>query len=243
MNRVLTAPRQAAALLLCLFFARPASADDSWRYDPWRFGVVPSIGAGAAVLTNSGPTLPSFIGYTDLGLEVLAEVVPWGGFLRGDFLSSGPDGRWTAESFALGASRRFFGDPEHFTLVGRAGLVFERWHGAAVNEGCDISLFVPSNCKSIAPPPQPGVITAAAPIIDVFGDSVGVMGSARLELPIPPAYLALDASFVPVVAVDSPSPGGVFQLRLNLELGFRDNRPINAPPRPPEDTPMRGHYQ
>jgi hypothetical protein len=214
--------------------ASTAAADD-----PWRFGLAPSLGAGAAVLTNSA-SLPGFIGYTDLGVEVMGEVMPWGGFLRGDFLSSGADGRWTSVGFALGASYRFFGAPDTLTLLGRAGLAFERWHGTDV--GCDISLFLPSNCKSIPPPPQPGVITAGTPAIDIFGDSVGLVGSARLELPLSAFYVAFDASLVPVVSLDSASPGGVFQFRLNMLFGFRDVRKPNAAPRP-EETPMRGHFQ
>src|SRR5215472_6852280 len=97
----------AGALLLC---AAPSAHADEYRY-----GVAPSLSGGAALFTSASP-LPSFVGLTGMGVEVFGEATPWGGFLRGDYLSSGGDGRWTAVTFAGGPSRRLLGDVNHFSL-------------------------------------------------------------------------------------------------------------------------------
>jgi hypothetical protein len=186
----------------------------------WRYGLVPYLGAGAAVVTSPSP-FPGFIGLTGTGVELLGEAPPWGGFGRAEFLSSGNDGRWTALSFALGGSRRLFGDLHHLSLIARAGVAYQRWH--ASTGGCSVFLFIPNGCINyVAPPPgSPG--TPVAPTITANANALGLVGGVRLELPIKPIYVAFDASLTPVAAFDSP-PGGVIALQLNLVLGFHDYR-------------------
>jgi hypothetical protein len=74
-------------------------------------------------------------------------------------------------------------------------------------------------------------------VAEVNADAIGLSGGVRLEMPFRSIYLAFDSTFVPVFTIDewpgssadtathsSLEPGGVFQLRLQLEIGFRDNR-------------------
>lgn len=199
--------------------AGPARADEVAS----RYGLAPLVGGGAAVVTNSG-VFPGFIGFTTLGGEVLGEVPPWGGFFRGEFLSSGNDARWTALSFALGVSRRFFGEPETLSLLARGGVAYQHWH--ASTGGCDVLFLVPNSCISQDVPPAPGTIMTAPRSVDFNGDAFGVLAGVRLELPIAPVFVALDASFVPVIDVSAVNPGAVLSFKLDLVVGFRDNRTV-----------------
>jgi hypothetical protein len=205
----------ALALALGLSVAGTSRADvpDS------RVGITPSIGGGMAALGGSGP-LPGFIGYTTLGAEIFGQLRRWGLYLRFDFLSSGNGGRWTAYEGSLGGSYRLFGDSDSFSLFARAGLVYEHWVGAQLG-GCSVLLLVPNSC-----------VTEGQATLSVNADALGLSGGFRLEMPFKSFYLAVGTSFVPVVTVDewansaatTLEPGAVFQLRLDLELGFRDTR-------------------
>jgi hypothetical protein len=222
------ARRRVVAATIALAFAAGAPTARAEEGDT-RYGLAPYLSAGAAVLTSPSP-FPGFIGLTGTGVEILGEASPWGGFGRAEFLSSGNDGRWTALSFALGGSRRLFGDLRHLSLVARAGIGYQRWH--ASTGGCSVYLFVPNGCKNyVAPPPgAPGA--PVAPAMDVNADALGLLGGVRLELPIRPVYIAFDASLSPMVAFDSP-PGGIIALQLNLLVAFHDfrnEREATAPP-------------
>jgi hypothetical protein len=198
--------------------AKLARADDD--DNGHRFGLVPSFGGGIAGVVHPGP-LPGFVGFTDLGAELLGEVRPWGGFLRADFLSSGNDGRWTAWSFGAGTQYRLFGTTERTALFLRGGLVYERWLGN--NQGCPIPFVAPSSCNLLGTntgnPEMP-----APPPFSATANMVGVTLGARVEVPISAAYLAFGATFVPTAAVDASNPTAVFALRFDMELGFRDAR-------------------
>ena len=188
-----------------------------------RFGLVPSVGAGIAGLTAPG-SLPGVIGYTTLGAELLGQLQRWGLYGGFMFLSSGNAGRWTAYEGNLGASYRLFGGSDSFSLFARAGLVYQHWVGEQVG-GCSILFFVPNSC-----------VTQGTNTESVNGDAIGVSGGVRLEMPFRSFYVAVGSTFIPVVTIDdwatnAPattarflSPGEVFQLRFDVELGFRDNR-------------------
>jgi hypothetical protein len=204
-------------LALVVFAPKTARADD----DGHRFGLVAGLGGGFAGVVHSGP-LPGVIGFTDLGVEFLGEIRPWGGFLRADFLSSGNDGRWTAYAFGLGTQYRLFGTTAKTALFLRGGLTYERWLGN--NQGCPVTFVVPNSCNllgvtapidSTTPPPAPFSTTA---------DMLGLTGGIRLEVPISAFYLAVGATFVPTVSLDASYPTAVFALRFDLEAGFRDTR-------------------
>jgi len=202
------------------------AADDEGR----RFGLVATVGGGVAGVLHTGP-LPGAVGYTTLGVEALAEVRPWGGFLRLDYLSSGSSGRWTALALGAGVDRRLFGDLNHTALFLRGGLAYERWSGNAA--GCPVDFFVPVSCNLEGAGTSPFNVTA---------DMVGFIGGARLELPTPSFYLALAANVVPTVGLDGGYPAGTLQLRFDLELGFRDTRQkadIDVP-RDPNERRRRG---
>jgi hypothetical protein len=130
----------------------------------------------------------------------------------------------------LGGSRRLFGRPSHLSLLARAGIAYEHWNGAS--GGCDVILFVPNSCISQAAPPTPGTVTVTTPVTDYSGNAMGILAGARLELPIKPVYLAIDASFTPVIDVDTTSPTAVLGFRLDLVLGFRDRRVNTTAPEP-----------
>ena len=190
----------------------------------FRFGVVPLLGFGAAVLTNHGD-LPGFIGFTSLGLEIHGERPPFGLLLRGHYLSSGRDGRWTAPSLSAGASYRVFGDGiEHLSLLGRGGFLYERWHATSVGTGCPVDLFFPTNCKALPLAAPAGVILAQTETESVTVDALGVFAGARLELPVAAFFAAIDAELTLVGDVSAPSPGAVFGLRTGIAIGFRDRR-------------------
>ncbi len=207
-----------AALLLLSPGARADQVDS-------RYGFAPVVGTGIAGLTHAAP-LPGFVAYTVLGGELLGEFPPWGGFLRVEYLSSGQGGRWTALSFALGVSRRLYGEVGHLSLLARGGIAYEHWSG--ISGGCDVLVFVPNSCFNQTPPPAPGTTTVAAPVTDYAADTLGVVAGVRLELPIRPIYLAFDMTFVPTVDVDSKFPTSVLGLRLDLVIGFRDRRTPDA---------------
>jgi hypothetical protein len=201
----------ASLLLVCV----DARAEDIES----RFGVVPVVGTGVAVVAHPSQ-LPGFIGFSTLGAEIVGEILPWGGFLRGEFLSSGQTGRWTSLSFAGGASYRLLGAPTRLSLVGRAGLAYQRWEGSS--GGCDVVIFFPNSCINQSTPPTPGTVTSQPTITTHTGDQLGILAGVRLELPITPVYIALDASFVPTFDIDSSTPTAVMGLKLDLVLGFRD---------------------
>ena len=191
-----------------------------------RIGFVPMVGGGVAGLTNTSDLLPGFIGFTTLGLELHGELPPYGLFLRGQYLSSGKDGRWTAPSFALGGSYRLFGDGvDHLAIVARAGLLYDRWHATNAGSGCTVALFLPTNCKALPPIVPKGTITATPTIESVTIDALGAVAGARLELPITAFYAAVDAEIATSVDVSAASPGAIISLRGALVFGFRDLRP------------------
>jgi hypothetical protein len=213
---MVTPVRLALALALALA-PRVARADD----DGHRFGLVGLAGGGVAGLVHPG-ALSGAVAFTDLGVEILGEVRPWGGFLRTEFLSSGNGTRWTAFTFSGGAEYRLFGDVSHTALFLRGGLAYERWLGN--NAGCPIDLFVPDSCNLI------GATTTST--FNVSTDMLGVIAGARVEAPISSAYLAASGNFVPVVAIDSSNPTAAFELRFTLELGFRDRKTFDSESRP-----------
>ncbi len=217
MKRLVTAAVLASALLL----ASGAAADEATA----RFGVVPFAGGGIAGVTSPGK-LPGFIGVTSLGVEALGEVMPWGGFLRSEFLSSGQDGRWTAFSVALGVSRRVLGTPETWSLLLRLAPGLEFWHGS--NSGCAVSLFVPNSCTSAVEPTPPGVIVAPSQTYDVTVTTLALLAGLRVEAPLQSAYLAFDATLVPEVDLSASAPGSIWSMRFGLVFGFRDRRDMIA---------------
>jgi len=209
-----------------------------------RFGLLPSVGTGFAVLSDPGPRsvssttttgtttttpgLPGVIGYTDLGGEIFGQLKRWGLYTRFDFLSSGNAGRWTAYEGTIGGSYRIFGGSSSLALFARAGLVYEHWVGAQVG-GCSVLFFVPNSC-----------VTNGMNVEEVNADAIGLSGAMRLEMPFKDVYIAFDSTFVPVFTTDewsgssavtptgtSLEPGAVFQLRLQLEIGFRDSRNVH----------------
>jgi hypothetical protein len=203
-----------AAAAAVLFGRSPvACAEDV----PYRFGLVGVVGGGMAGVVHAGP-LPSFIGFTDLGVEFLGERRPWGGFLRGEFLSSGDGGRWTAFAVSVGTEYRLFGGDDRTALFLRGGVSYERWTGAG--GGCPIALVVPSSCNNLNIDPN----HLMPPPFRVTTDTLGVIGGLRVELPLAPVYIAFSLNVLPSVAVDQSNPAGVFQLRLDLEAGFREAR-------------------
>jgi hypothetical protein len=208
-----------AVVALGVVMTSLAAADARAEDVESRIGVVPLVGTGAAVVTHSGQ-LPGFIGLTTLGGEIVGEIPPWGGFLHAEFLSSGQAGRWTALSFAGGASYRFLGAPTRLSLLARGGIAYQRWQGST--GGCDVVLFVPSGCINPSNPPTPNTVTASPSGVSYTGDQLGIVAGVRLELPITPVYIALDASFVPTFDVDASTPTAVLGLKLDLVLGFRD---------------------
>jgi hypothetical protein len=201
-------PLVLAAVLTATGSSSVARADD----DGHRFGLVGLIGGGIAGVAHPGP-LSSFIGFTDLGVEILGEVRPWGGFLRGEYLSSGDTGRWTAFSFSGGVEYRLFGDARHTALFLRGGLAYERWSGTS--GGCPVDFLVPDSCN---------LLNAQGATFQVSTDMLGVIAGARLEAPISPLFLAVSGNVVPAIAVDSSNPAAALELRFTLEVGFRDRR-------------------
>jgi hypothetical protein len=207
-----------------------------------RIGVLPLVGFGVAGLTNSGD-LPGFIGFTSLGLELHGERPPFGLLLRGHYLSSGQDGRWTAPSLSAGVSYRFFGDGiEHLSLLGRGGLLYDRWHATNVGTGCPVDLFFPTNCKALALAAPSGVILAKTNTESVTVDAFGVFAGVRLELPVAAFYAAVDAELTMVGDVSASSPGAIFGLRSGIAIGFRDRRDVGDAVSPRNDPRLQRRY-
>jgi hypothetical protein len=195
-----------------------------------RFGLIPTVGGGIAVLSSTGSpatfTLPSFIGYTTLGGELFGQLRRWGLYGGFTFLSSGNAGRWTAYEGNLGFSYRLFGGSDSFALFARGGVVYQHWVGE--QSGCTVLLFVPNSC-----------VTEGENTVSINGDALGVSGGVRIEMPLQNFYIAFTSTLIPVVTVDdwpnnepvtvaqSIEPGVVFQFRLELEVGFRDNRRVH----------------
>lgn len=210
-----------------LLHANPALADDDVGH---RYGLVVGLGGGVAGVARPGP-LPGFIGFSDLGAELKGEVRPWGGFLRVDFLSSGSDGRWTDWAFSTGVEYRLFGNTHRTAMFLRGGVDYERWLGNNNTAGCPVNLVVPTSCNLLGAP---------AATFSTTTDMLGLVGGARLELPIAPVYVAIGASLVPTVAIDSSNPVATLSLRFTLDLGFRDTRSNAGEDVPRTYNEMRG---
>ena len=227
--------------------AGPARADDPPESvmaprPAMRIGVLPLVGFGTAVLTNPGD-LPGVIGFTSIGVEIHGERPPFGLLLRGHYLSSGQEGRWTAPSLSAGASYRFFGDGiTHLALLGRGGLLYERWHATNVGTGCPVALFFPTNCKALAPIAPTGVTLIKTEIESVTVEAFGIFAGVRLELPVAAFFAALDAELTMVGDVSAPSPGAIFGLRTGIAIGFRDRRDVGDAITPRSDPRPQRRY-
>jgi hypothetical protein len=202
--------------------AREARAE----YPSQTLGIEPSFGGGVAGFTHAG-ALPGFIGYTTLGVELRAEFDAWGGFLRGEFYSSGEGGRWTAPAMMVGVTRRIYGDGiTELGFTTHAGITYARWHGS--NGGCPITLVFPSSCAEEPPPAASGgsanTVAIGTATVDDTIDTLGLDVGARFEFPIHPIYLALDGDLSLAAPLESGPPGAVFQARVALVLAFRDVR-------------------
>jgi hypothetical protein len=202
--------------------ASPARADD----DGHRFGLVAALGGGLAGVVHPG-ALPGFVGFTDLGVEIMGEIRPWGLFLRGDFLSSGNDGRWTAYAVGAGTQYRLFGNTHKLALFLRGGLTYERWIGN--NQGCPVTFVIPNSCVDEIAPTDPNM--PSTPPFSTTADMLGLLAGVRLEFPISFLYLAVGATFVPTVSVDASYPASTFQLRFDVTAGLRDTRKNREAPR------------
>jgi hypothetical protein len=210
------------ALSLPALFIAPGVARADGDGPPMRIGVLPTVGLGVATVSNASP-FPSVIGLTTLGGEVHVEMLPYGAFFRFQYHSSGPDGHWTAPSFALGGTYRIAGDGiTRVGILARGGLLWERWH--ATNGNCPVDFFVPTNCKALTPQAPSGVILNEPSIVSVTADTFGLFGGLRAEMPLTKVYVAFDAEASGVVDVGSSFPGSVIALRIALTLGFRDTR-------------------
>jgi hypothetical protein len=197
-----------------------------------RFGVFPTVGTGIAKVSNAAP-FPGFIGLTTLGGEVHLEVPPYGGLFRFQFHSSGDTGRWTAPSFALGGSYRLFGDAlEHWALLARGGLLWERWHAISENSNCPIDFFVPTNCKALQPKAPSGVILNNPAVIEQASDLYGVFAGLRAEAPTRYFYLAGDFELDGLVNLGGTFPSTVLAARIAVVVGFRDLRASERAPAP-----------
>jgi hypothetical protein len=200
-----------------LSVARTARADDDTGH---RYGLVGEVGGGFAGIAHTGP-LPSVVGFTDLGVEFMGEIRPWGLYLRGDFLSSGGAGRWTAYSVGPGVQYRLFGTSERWAVFLRGGVVYERW--LANTAGCPVDFFVPTSCflgtTTMIDPQMP----TAAPF-STTADMLGLTAGVRVEAPVSKFYVSLGVAFVPTVSIDSSFPAATAGLRFDLEVGFRDER-------------------
>jgi hypothetical protein len=193
-----------------------------------RFEVLPSLGVGMGTFTSPVHGLPSFIGYSVLSLEMAYDTGGrWGGFLRGTFLSSGDDGRWTSPGLSLGATYRLQGDGEtQFGYLLRGGLIYQRWHASL--SGCDVPFLYPESCQDQTPPPQTGVITAPVNNYDTTIDTGGLFAGIRAELPLVPYYVAFGAEVAGTVDFTQASPGTVWTGMLTITLGLRNHQTDTA---------------
>jgi hypothetical protein len=213
--------------------APPATAPEPPKLLP-RLGVFPTVGVGMAKIGNSSP-FPGFIGLTTLGGEIHAEVPPYGGFFRFQFHSSGEGGRWNAPSLALGGSYRLLGDGvQHWALLARGGLLWERWHAISGNSGCPVDLFVPTNCKAQQPPAFIAAQLNSAPVVEQTSDLYGLFAGLRAEAPTRYFYVAGDVELSGVANLGGSFPSSVLAARIAIVLGFRD---LRASERPPGETP------
>ncbi len=209
-------------LLGASLVATAARADDDSQLRGTRIGFVPGIGVGMAQFTGQQPYFPSTVPLSLLQIEFIVDTGRWGGFLRGSYASSGGDGRWTAPFVALGPTYRFRGDGEtRWGIVGRAGLVYQRWHATSV--GCPVPLFIPTSCTYYPTPPPPGTITDTPPVYTSTVDNVGAVGGFAFEVPVEKAYVSLGAELAASVDVDHANPGLAFVGQLTLSLSLRDH--------------------
>jgi hypothetical protein len=225
------------ALLTSAASARADGQTDQGEDDPNRLrgpriGFIPGVGFGMRAFTAAPDHFVSFVGVSVTQLDISYEGEKIGGFLRGGFLSSGEDGRWTAPTLTLGGTYRLFGDGEERpALVARAGLLYERWH--ANTAGCNIPFFYPDSCQNFTTPPSGAggaqiVQQTAAPSYNVTVDTMGVMGGLRYELPVSAAYLALSAELMSTVDVSQASPGLALGGQITFSFGFRNHQAGNA---------------
>jgi hypothetical protein len=190
-----------------------------------RLGVTPGIGIGFAGFTGNAP-YPSFVFTTAIQLEALVELERWGFFVRGGFISSGSSGRWTAPTFALGSQYRLAGDgEERWGVVVRAGGLFERWNATPVLGSCDIFYVLPNSCQNYNEPTNP---TSGTPLT---AESVGLLAGVRVDLPVTPVYLALDAELSVAKDVDQSVPDYAIGGRLMFTFALRDHVRKRAPRR------------
>jgi hypothetical protein len=220
--------------------ARPARADEGEDVAPGlrgpRLGITPGVGVGFVGFTGNVP-FPSFVFATTLQVEALVEFDRLGFFLRGGFLSAGSSGLWTAPTAALGSQYRLIGDgEERWGFVVRAAFLYERWSAAPPGVGCSVFYFVPNGCQNlVATSAAPGAPIPPAPIT---ADSVGLLGGARLDLPIEPVYLALDAELSGAFDVDQSLPGVAIAGQLVVTFALRDH-PIRKKQSPEPRTRFR----
>jgi hypothetical protein len=216
--------------LACAAAATLALATSTARADEqtgYRFGLVGSIGGGLALVGHPGP-LSGFVGMSELGFELIGEKRPWGGFLGGDYLSSGDDGRWNAFGIRTGVDYRVFGTSHSTALFLRGGLTYQRW--LATSSGCPVDIFVPNSCN---------LEGAMPPSFQATTDMLGLVGGVRVEMPLRPVYIAFSGKLVPTVSIDNANPVATLQLRVTMELGFKDTR--STPPSNRQRNPYEFH--
>ncbi len=210
--------------------APSVAAADGVPLPPWHVGVTPTVGAGVAAMTSGG-TFPRLIGLTTFGGEIDASYVRLGVFGRVMFNSSGNAGQWTGWSYTLGPSYRLFGDGyDAVALVARGGVTFERL--SAQTGGCSVILFFPNSCSNTPAPMIAGdEVTNGPATINITSNMLGLMAGVRLEVPIRPIYLALDAEVTGVQGFESGAPGQMIELKTSLVFGFRDRTTGDHKPR------------
>jgi hypothetical protein len=219
-----------AALLLFAATGRaeppplPASDDTPPGLRGPRIGFTPGVGLGFAGFTGN-VAFPSFVFTTAIQLEALVELDRWGLFLRGGFLSAGAGGRWVAPTIALGAQYRLVGDgEERFGVVVRAGAVYERWNATPASGNCDVFYFIPNSCQNYAEPPSQAAGTPVVlPPASVTAESVGGLAAVRVDFPVEPVYLALDAELSAAADVDQSVPGAAITGQLVFTFALRDH--------------------
>jgi hypothetical protein len=218
------------ALLASSLLAAPARADDDDGKDGndgkllrgARLGIVPTLGVGVAGFTGQRSYYPSFVGTSVSQLDFIVDTGRWGLFVRGAYLSSGGGGLWTAPVAAAGPTYRFAGDgEERWGIVGRAGLLYQRWR--AVPGGCSPPLFIPSGCPEYVAPPSGTSFGTTAPANSTIVDNLGLLAGVAFEVPVEAFYFALGAEVSSTVDVDHASPGLVFASQLTLAFALRDH--------------------
>ena len=212
-----------AFLAMVAAAARPARADSGdEKLAQWTLGLTPMAGAGMVKMTAGGD-FPSFVGVSVGAMELQASLARVGVFVRGGYLSSGSDGRWTAPTLTLGGSYRLFGDGyDEVGVLLRGGITYERWHASSA--GCAVNFFIPTNCKYFAPPAGSGLITAPDTHLETSNNAFGITPSIRVELPVKSFYLALDGDVAVLASAQSGAPGVLFETRLAIVFGLRHIR-------------------